>query len=126
MNIANFLNSYNQTRNGVNARIRHPLVRNFVYSDGVAECADAGCHWLLDIVATEGIDFMRKNAAVFNGVGFVRVEVSDQSCEIYVESDVHSEEWNRTIEFTDLPDGTFQFMLTDEGDHFFMILMSEY
>ena len=97
-----------------------------VYSDGVKECADAGCHWLLDIVATEGIDFMRKNAQTFQGVGFVRVEVGDESCVIYVESDDHRQDWSCDIEYTDLPDGTFNFMLTDEGDHFFMILMSEY
>lgn len=53
MNTQKFIRAFNESRNGCNHFIRHPLGRQLIYSDGVQECFEAGTYWLSDIVATE-------------------------------------------------------------------------
>ena len=60
--------------------VRHPLVRSFLFSDGMQECAEAGCYWLLDVLATEiqANSFKQKQSILC----IVQVVVKDQKCKI--------------------------------------------
>lgn len=123
MNTEKFLKAYNESRNGCNHFIRHPLVRNFHYSDGVEECAEAGCYWLLDILATELPPVFRKNAAVSNMCS-VRLNVEARKAAITGEFEDDVIAWRREIDFTDMPSGEWTFLITQE-DCLKMILLTE-
>ena len=66
MDIEKFTKAYGESRNGANHFVRHPLARNFAYSDGVQECAECGLYWLLDILATELPAYFKRNEDVSN------------------------------------------------------------
>jgi hypothetical protein len=124
MDTAKLTNAYTAFRNGANFFVRHPLVRQFQYSDGVQEVADAGCHWLLDIIATECLKPLRNSGSY---LGVVHVTVADDAATI--ELSVNDEDppvWTRFIDHTDLPLGRLTFFLADEGERFALILPSEY
>ena len=124
MDTSTFQSAYAESRNGCNHFIRHPLARNFIYSDGVGQCADAGCHWLLDILGTE---FTRPLRESNNGFGIIEVLVGQNYAEINLT--LHDDQppaYTRKVEFTDMPDGRWLFYMTDEGEHFSLILPSEY
>lgn len=127
MNQANFISAYNASRNGCNEKIRHPLARQLVYSDGVQELAEIGCYWLLDVVGTEFIKPMRSNAEVFDGMAFLHVDVKDEKATITL---VHDEGappvYTRRIDYTDMPDGKWIFYMAEEESHVFMFLPTEY
>jgi hypothetical protein len=119
-----FLRAYNESRNGCNYFIRHPLVRYFQYSDGVEECAEAGCYWLLDIVATECPAAMRKANALVCGF---TVNVNEKGAKLALfEITGAPPVWKKKIEFTDMPEGEWYFELVDEGGRFAFILGSEH
>ena len=59
-----FKAAYNESRNGSNQMYHHNLVPPFRYTDGVRDCAMAGCYWVLDVVATEGRAAMIERAKV--------------------------------------------------------------
>jgi hypothetical protein len=59
MNNQAFFKSYNASRNGANCFYRHFFIKKFHYSDGVSDCAEAGCACLIDIAATEIPAIMR-------------------------------------------------------------------
>ena len=44
MNSKEFKQAYYASHNGVNHLVRNFLYPKFLYSDGIAEYADAGCH----------------------------------------------------------------------------------
>jgi len=126
MDVQAFKTAYGASRNGCNFKVRHPLARQFVYSDGVKECAEAGCYWLLDIVGTEVVDAMRNHARVFDGMAFLYVVVKGDKADLsLVRDDGEKPKWARHIEFTDMPEGKWVFYLADEGN-VFMYLPSEY
>lgn len=74
MNSEAFLRAYGESRNGTDNFHVNRLYPRFLYSDGVRECADAGCYWLLDILGTEitAQDFARRES----GMCVVRVFVA--------------------------------------------------
>ena len=122
MDTAAFLKAYNEGRNGANLFVRHSLARSFQYSDGVRDCAEAGLYWLIDIAATElpqviplG-DLGILTFKVLGGRGDLKLEIQD---------DVPPA-WERHIDLTDAPDGTWLFYIANEGERFAMILASEY
>ena len=123
-----FIEAYNESRNGTDGFVRHPLVRKFAYSLGVQECAEAGCYWLLDVLATELPAEMRKHKDESNRA-IVKVHVSDSQGRIVAEIEDDWVIWSKDIEWTDLPDGEWNFMVSDEGyteSPYRMILLSEY
>ena len=77
MDTETFKAAYNESRNGVNTWFRHPFNHNFHYSDGVQELAEAGCYWLLDVLATEVDQVMR--SAVVPAFGVLTVSVADDA-----------------------------------------------
>ena len=120
-----FIKAYKEPRNGTYFFERHPLVRSFISSDGVKECADAGCYWLLDILATEiqARHFQDKDSIFC----VVRVEVKNQKCEItgeFFEDDPTP--YTKQIPYTDLPEGTWNFYLYYGDDKVICYLPSEY
>lgn len=127
MNTETFSSAYNASRNGCDHFIRHPLVRKFAYSDGVAEVANTGCHWLLDILATELPAVMNQHADVSNQC-IVHVVVKDSVAHLRAEMEDDVVAWQRTVDWTDLPDGEYKFLIANDGGDtpFRMILITEY
>jgi len=118
-----FARIYNQSRNGANTLTRHPLVRKFVMSDGVIDCAECGMWWLVDIAATEIPAIMKRHSETL-GIFTARVKEGHAVLNLTGAGDV--EIWKRVIDWTDMPDGEWVFYVGDDGDHYTMILPSEY
>lgn len=124
MDEARFKAAYNESRNGANYFVHHPLVRQFQYSDGVQECAEAGCYWLLDIIATECLMPLRQSG---EPSGIVRVIVQDAKADIELTvTETGPPLWTRHVNLTDMPEGEWVFELVDEGERFAMILLTEH
>jgi hypothetical protein len=119
-----FTTAYNEYRNGANVLIRHPLVRNFAFSDGVRDCADAGCHWLIDIFATE-LPAILKSKGEY--MGCVSSVVKDGKAVLTMTGSGDVVLWTRKIDYTDMPQGSWMFYVCDNGDNTFTcILPREY
>ena len=124
MNADAFKLAYEASRNGTDGFTRYPMVRGFQYSDGVRECAEAGCYWLLDILATECPKPLQASGAV---QGIIKVDVAGSRAKLSMTTaDDAPPVWQRRIGFTSLPSGTWTFMLADEGERFALILVTEY
>jgi len=127
MDTQKFLDSYSAFRNGTDAFHFIRLYPKLNYSDGVQECAEAGCYWLLDIIGTEGILAYKAHADTLDSMGFITVLVRDEAAEIRLVRD--SDEpalWSRHIEYTDLPDGEWTFYMTSEDGVYKLFLPTEY
>lgn len=126
MNSESFIQAYNESRNGASRFLRHPLARIFIYSDGVKECAEAGCYWLLDILSTELPGAFKKREESY--LCIVAVKVTNQSAEITGE--FHEDDpdpYKKQIPYTDLPEGEWLFYVSLEDDGSLMcILPTEY
>ena len=129
MNVEAFLKAYKEPRNGTARFHFNHLYRRFKYSDGVKECAEAGCYWLLDILGTElpgeflarpGEHMCLVTVDVFdhdNGpAALIRGEFVDDDPAPYT----------RSVDYTDLPVGEWKFVVTYDGDDWFCILLTEY
>lgn len=127
MNEGKFKAAFGQSRNGADHFIHHSLVRTFAYSDGVQECAETGCYWLLDIAATEIPDVMRDKDESLVTLR-VAVEGTTAILTLYGSGDFFLD-WKKKISLTDLPGGIWEFLIADECEGntpFRMILVSEY
>lgn len=126
MNADKFKEIYNLPRNGTDGFIRHPLSRKLTYSEGVAELAEEGIHWLLDIIATEIPQVMQG----VDAMGIFKVVVVNSKAKLKLElQDDAPPAWSREIEYTDMPDGTYMFYINDDerdGMRYSMILPNEY
>lgn len=125
MNTEAFLKAYRESRNGTDSFHFNPLYRRFKYSDGVKECAEAGCYWLLDILGTELPAEFKQRPEEYTCV--VKVEVLHSSAHItgeFVDGDQNP--YTRHVEYTDMPTGEWTFYVTYDGDDYFCILLSEY
>lgn len=123
MNTEKFTQIYNEFRNGANRLTRHPLVRKFVMSDGVIDCANTGIWWLMDIAATE-LPAVLTEHREYLGVLTASVKEGKATLTMTGSSDVQL--WTREIDWTDMPDGDWVFFIGDDGDHFTCTLPSEY
>ena len=123
MNNTEFLTAYNEPRNGANGFYRHPLVPKFHYSDGVRDCAQAGLYWLLDILATEGVQKIRKADV---SLATVTLTVKGDKATLVLSGSGDVVFWTRKITYTDAPEGVWSFLIGDEGERISMILVSEY
>lgn len=117
-----FITAYGTIRNGTDMFYRHPLALGgrFIYSEGVKECADAGCHWLLDILATELMVPIAERA-------IVEVIAQDGKARIVARlADDAPPTLDKRIDLTDLPDGNWKFLVNNDGDGRVCILLTEY
>lgn len=115
MNTEQFINAYNEPRNGINHWCRNPLYPKFLYSDGVRDCAEAGCYWLLDILGTELPRAFNERDDEYMCVVYVKVKDS----EAVIVGEFHDDDpkpYRREIDYTDMPDGVWMFYVTDSGD----------
>ena len=103
---------------------RHPLVRSFLYTDGVkhfASNAGNGAFWLLDILATEPAI---KAAVLNNYIAYAKLKVQRKkvdsnacSAELVVYQDIDDDgepvdvAYRREITYTDCPPGDWVFKL---------------
>lgn len=119
------LNAYHASRNGTDHYYRHTLSRRFLYSDGIKEMAEAGCYWLVDLLATELPDQFRKRPQYDSCV--VTFTVKDTEGRFRGDfEDGDKTPWRRKIDYTDMPDGTFKFFVGRNGEDLVAILLSEY
>lgn len=127
MNTEKFLAAYRESRNGCDNFVRNPLYPRFLYSDGVQECAEAGCYWLLDILGTELPEHFKRKPDAYMCV--VTVTVADSRATIVgMFDDNDPEPFRKKIAGTDMPTGVWTFNVTNEGAEFGYrcILPSEY
>jgi len=99
---------------------RHGLNKEFLYTDGVqyfAENAGGGAYWFLDIVATELFQLQKQTP-----FQHIQMLVSGQRAEIIADDGDGHVIWRREIEYTDCPEGMWEFYLTDNV----LLLVSEY
>ena len=126
MNDQQFLTAYNASRNGTDKFYLNRLYPKFLYSDGVKECAEAGCYWLLDILGTELPAEFKKRVDYSCSVSVAVTE--DSKCVItgsFIDDDPSP--YIRHVEYTDMPPGTWTFFVTiEKGGVFRCILLSEY
>lgn len=124
MDIEKFKRAYGESRNGANVLVRHPLVRSFVMSDGVKDCADCGCWWLMDIIATE-VPWLMKDTKETLATITVKVKKGKASITASGHQDVPLP-WKRAGIWTDMPEGEWVFLVSDNDDHRLILLVSEY
>ncbi len=126
MNADRFKEIYNLPRNGTNGFTRHTYCKKLIYSDGIAELAEVGMHWLLDIIATEIPQVMQG----VDAMGIFKVEAVNNKAKLTLElHDNSPPAWSREIEYTDMPEGTYTFYINDDdgdGKQYAMILPDEY
>jgi hypothetical protein len=99
----------------------NPLYPAMKYTDGVkyfAENAGNGAYWFLDIMGTEVMDIHKR------GEEFIAVtlDAKDGEAKLSCTDGNDTELWHRDIEYTDCPDGKWQFYLTNNV----LLLPSEY
>jgi hypothetical protein len=125
MDIDKFREVYRASRNGANDFFFNPLYRQMAYSDGVRDLAETGCYWLLDIIGTECVEVLRECPEP--SMCIVTAVVNDGKAKLSLtDADDQPPLWERSIEYTDMPDGTWNLYLADEGERFTLILPSEY
>lgn len=127
MNEQAFHAAYNASRNGCNHYVQHPLVKSFLFTDGMHELADAGCFWMLDIFATELPPILRRDED--NWHGYISVTVpGDGTCsmkfERYDGDDANL--WSKHIDWTDMPKGQYEFEIGFDGERVIACLLSEH
>ncbi|HOW46145.1 MAG TPA: hypothetical protein P5305_04005 [Rubrivivax sp.] len=123
MNTEDFLRTYHLSRNGANQMYRHPLWKRLVYSDGIRDLADAGCHWLLDIIGTEVVQAMTR----CTGLGILKAVVTESRARLELTlTDDAPPAWARDVPYTDLPEGEWILYLSSDGRDCTVILPNEY
>lgn len=126
MDMQKFKAAYSESRNGANKMFRHPLVRKFIYSDGVQACADAGLYWMLDILATEGVQHMKKHPDDGLMVVYFSAYANRSALIKGTLSDDDPTPWMRRVALTDCEPGQWTFYMAYDGEHYSLILPSEY
>lgn len=114
MNTQDLNNLMDGFSGGSDGRTRHWAVRRFIYSEGMKAVADkAGCHWLLDIVATEVAPIcMNAWESKEEHMHFLRMTVANDAADIWLERDDGEPRlWERHIGYTDFPEGEWTFYL---------------
>lgn len=121
-----FIQAYVASRNGTDNFYFNRLYPKFFYSDGVKECAEAGCYWLVDTLGTELPAEFKKRSDYSCSISVVVDE--DAQCTItgsFFDGD--PDPYIKHIEYTDMPQGTWNFYVTvEEGGIFRCILLTEY
>lgn len=107
---------------GTEAWYRHPLNPNVAYTDGMkyfADNAGDGAYWLLDILATQPEIL---NQMTDGGFVMIELEVGDNEAVLRCTDGNDGLVYNRAIDYTDCPEGVWQFYFTDNV----ILLPSEY
>jgi hypothetical protein len=122
MDVKAFTQAYYESRNGANYFVRHWAARKFQFSDGVEQCAEAGCMWMIDIAATE-----LPKLIAYGDMGSLLVKAHGGRAVMTLSlADDTPPAWKKDIDITDMPDGDWLFYIVNEGERFAMILPAEY
>lgn len=126
MNIDAFKKAYNESRNGTNQFHYAKLLPNFLYSDGMKECAEAGCYWLLSLLGSELPNEFDKRTDDYLCV--ITLKVNGGKAVILGEwQDNDPMPYTKVIHITDMPDGDWKFFVSEsDGNRLLCILPSEY
>lgn len=111
---------------GTEQYFKHTINPRFVYTDGVryfARNAGNGAYWFLDIAATEIFEIHAKKEEYFLNVKIVS---TGNTAKIIVEDGNDGVLFKRDIEYTDCPDGTWEFFMIFDGEQSVMLVPSEY
>lgn len=126
MDVNKFKSAYEESRNGADRFIRHALNRAFAMSNGVQEVADVGCHWLIDIFATELPSIFSSTPGYGQGIATITV-IDKQQAKIEFSFEDDKPLWSKHIDYTDMPEGTWNFMVFRMSETTLgCILLSEY
>jgi hypothetical protein len=109
---------------------RHSLLRNLLYTDGVKYVAEAGgAYWLIDLIASHQVGIRKK---AFHDPIF-RIEFQTWTLTVTGKSAVATCDdgdglimAKQVIEFTDFPLASIKLFCTFDGEHYFLMLPSEY
>ena len=123
MNVEQFVTAYNFSRNGANQLFRHPLSKRLVFSDGMAEVAEAGLFWFIDLVAFELLPKLFNSGET---LVVLKLTVKGGSAKVIGTGSGDRKVLTRKIDFTDCPDGEWNFYVGVEDDHCVLILPTEY
>ena len=123
MDTQTFVQTYHEPRNGANSFFRHPMARKFIYSDGVAEVAETGLYWLIDLLAFEFSHKLLKSDQV---LVIFKLKVKNGQATLIGTGALDRKLFSRKIEFTDCPDGEWSFFVGIEEGQCRMILPTEY
>lgn len=117
----------NEFRNGADFFVRHPLVP-LRYSNGVKEFVELGAYWMLDIIGTEIVDWLRKHPAN-NSFPMVVIKVVGKDSKGTITAETEDDDphaYQRNIDYTDF-EGEVTFFLQEEDKGIYtLILSSEY
>jgi hypothetical protein len=88
----------------------NPLYPGMNYTDGVKMFAEmAECYWFLDIVGTEIAPMQREHEFLV-----IKLIVADSKATIDVSDGNLNPVYSRQIEWTDAPEGTWEFFLQND------------
>lgn len=124
-----FITAYRESRNGTENFYFNKVVPNFYYSDGVRECAQAGCYWLLTLFATTVVEELHKRNIQPGDLAIVKVAVDSEQATLTVElKDMDTNPYIHHVDYTDMPSGDWNFYIAYEGPEtgYRCILPSEY
>lgn len=111
MNLGQFTGTENYHKSNM-------FVPNMVHTDGVEYfCREASAYWVLDIVATEFLQLLKKHPFLS-----IKVIVANDKADMIVEDGDCNVIKTKHIEYTDCPEGEYQFFFTDNV----LMLTSEY
>lgn len=122
-----FIKAYKEVRNGTNNYYFDRLVPHLLYSDGVKECMDAGCRWLLYTLGTELISPFNKQRET-TSLCIVTVTVAGNAAKIVGQfNDEGTNAYTKDIPYTDLPEGEWMFYVSVVDEHKYLLYIpSEY
>ena len=102
---------------------RNPLYKNMLYTDGVKYFAEeAGAYWFLDIVGTEYHPQTVGERPKWDYFLSIKLVVDGSKGVITVTDGNYTTFAERKVPYTDCPEGTWRFYLTDNV----LLLPSEY
>ena len=106
-------------------KTRHPLFQQLLYTEGVEQlCETARAYWLLDIFGSY-IPTLKRDEMLAD-ISFWTLRVADESADIICERDEGDEAIRQHIEYTDFPEGDWKFYIQFDGEHYTVMLPSEY
>jgi hypothetical protein len=108
---------FSESRNGANDFFRHALAPKLTYTDGVRDVAEAaGAYWLLDVIGTEFTPVMLKQFETGYGIASIHLLVGQDNSAIIVMSAGGEKIYERTLEYTSFPVGSWEFLLGVDND----------
>lgn len=114
-------------------RWRHPLLRRLIYTPGVRHLAEqAGAYWLLDTIASwlASPEFLKagRSDLRIRDIHFWKIAVTgDKSAVLTAAADSGEPPFIRqSIEYTDFPLAEIDLWCAYDGEHWTLMLASEY